>query len=152
MKNNNSSKNLSEPVYTLGVAAKLSNTSVYSLRQYVDKGLVIPYRTKTNRYLYSEGDIIRLKCIRRYLDELGLNIAGIRAIFALVPCWLLKPCSEQDRQGCDGYTAIDRPCWEVNKKGGACKNEDCRTCKVYLLPEKCKDLKTLFKKLNKQEI
>ena len=62
-----------------------------------EKALLIPFYTKSGRRLFSQTDIVRLKCIRNHLDEQGLNIAGIKALMAMVPCWLLKPCSESDR-------------------------------------------------------
>ncbi|NOZ74332.1 MAG: MerR family transcriptional regulator [FCB group bacterium] len=133
------------PLFPLRVAAELTKTSVYALRQYVDLGLIIPFRTPTNRYLYSKTDIQRILCIRRHLDEYGLNIAGIRALFAQVPCWLVKPCPIEDCLTCDAYTSVIEPCWQVTVKGPTCQQADCRTCNVYRLPEKCQDLKTLFK-------
>lgn len=136
-----------KPIYPLRVAAELSGTSVYTLRQYADLGLVLPYKTQKNRRLYSQVDIKRLLCIRKYLDGYGLNIAGIKAIFAQVPCWLLHPCTKEDQAGCDAYSAFDKPCWQASNKGDACKNEDCRKCTVYRLPERCVDIKSLFKQL-----
>lgn len=133
------------PVYTLSVAAKLSGTTVYSIRQYIDKGLLIPFKTKTNRHLFSRVDVKRLQCIRRYLDDMGLNIAGIKAQFALVPCWKIKPCSVEDRSNCEAYDSVTQPCWEVSIKGPACRAVDCRICAVYKLPEKCGDLKSYLK-------
>lgn len=134
-----------KPVYPLRVAAELSRTSVYALRQYVDLGLVIPYRTPTNRYLYSQTDVQRILCIRKHLDEFGLNLAGMSTLFAQVPCWLIKPCSEADASQCDAYTSLNKPCWQVTTKGPACQQENCRTCPVYRLPEQCQDLKGLFR-------
>lgn len=64
-----------EPIYTLSVAARLSDTPQHSIRQYINKGLIIPLKTKTNRHLFSEVDISRLLCVRKYLIEKGLNIA-----------------------------------------------------------------------------
>jgi hypothetical protein len=135
------------PLFPLRVVSQLTHTSVYAIRQYVDLGLIIPYRTPTNRYLYSRTDIQRIHCIRKYLDEYGLNIAGIRSLFAQVPCWLIKPCPEEDCLACDAYTSIIEPCWQVTVKGATCQQTDCRTCNVYRLPEKCQDIKTLFKTL-----
>jgi MerR family transcriptional regulator/heat shock protein HspR len=134
-----------EPIYTLSVAARLSNTPQHSIRQYIDKGLIIPFRTETNRHLFSEVDISRLLCIRGYLNEKGLNIAGIKALFSLVPCWALKPCSVTDRQNCEAYHSSSYPCWEATNKGSQCKNIDCRTCNVYRISEQCNDLKSLLK-------
>jgi len=30
----------------------------------------------------------------------GLNIAGIRTLLALVPCWAIRPCSDEEREKC----------------------------------------------------
>ena len=140
------------PLFPLRVAAELSNTSIYSLRQYVDLGLIIPYKTATNRRLYSQVDIQRINCIRKYLDEYGLNVAGIKTLFAQVPCWLIRPCSENDRNNCDAYKEIAVPCWNVTVKGPECQNSDCRICDVYRLSEKCSDLKSLFKNLTELKV
>ncbi len=136
-----------EPVYTLGVASRLSSTPAHSIRQYIDKGLIIPYKTSTNRHLFSNVDILRLKCIRKYLDEQGLNVAGINALFSLVPCWIIKPCSKEDRESCDAYSTVSEPCWQASEKGPKCRNADCRVCEVYRLPEKCTNLKDFIKML-----
>ena len=146
----NSVDNPTAPLYPLRVAAELTGTSVYALRQYVDLGLIIPYKTPTNRRLYSKVDIQRILCIRKYLDEQGLNIAGIKALFASVPCWLVKPCPIEDREKCDAYTSLTEPCWQVTVKGPTCQNVDCRECDVYRLQEECSDLKSIFKKFNNQ--
>ena len=136
-----------EPIYTLSVAARLSETPQHSIRQYIDKGLIIPFRTETHRHLFSEVDISRLKCIRRYLNELGLNIAGIKALLSLVPCWVLRPCSTEARENCEAYHTSSYPCWEATHKGPECKNMDCRICNVYRMTERCQDLKSLFREM-----
>ncbi|NQV37279.1 MAG: MerR family transcriptional regulator [Candidatus Marinimicrobia bacterium] len=135
------------PVYPLRVAAELTGTSVYTLRQYVDLGLIIPFKTESNRRLYSQTDIQRIRCIRKYIDEYGLNIAGIKAMFAQVPCWLIRPCSKEDQKNCDAFTNSHLPCWLVKTKGEICENEECRTCNVYQLPNQCVDIKSIFKVL-----
>lgn len=147
--NTNSIENPTAPLYPLRVAAELTGTSVYALRQYVDLGLIIPYKTPKNRRMYSKVDIHRILCIRKYLDEYGLNIAGIKALLAAVPCWAIKPCPEADRVKCDAFTSLDKPCWQVSIKGPTCQNVDCRECEVYRLHEECNDLKSIFKKFNK---
>ena len=64
------------PVYTLGVTSSLSAIPVHSIRQNIDKGLIIPFKKKSSRNLFSQIDILRLKYIHKLLDEDGLNIAG----------------------------------------------------------------------------
>ncbi len=141
------SRDSTEPLYTLRVASRLSSTPTHSIRQYIDKGLIIPHRTKTNRHLFSEVDICRLNCIRGFLDDQGLNIAGINAMFSLVPCWIIKPCTKEDREACEAYHSNSAPCWMASEKGPKCRNSDCRLCEVYKLPEKCVNLKDFIKKL-----
>lgn len=134
-----------EPLYTLRIASKLSSISVYSIRQYIDRGLIIPYKTKTNRHLFSDVDILRLIYIRKYLDELGLNVAGINALFSLLPCWLIKPCSKGDRENCEAYSNVSKPCWRASKKGQLCRNSDCRICQVYRMSETSANHKDFIK-------
>jgi len=134
-----------QPVYTIGIAAQLTNTSVHALRVYEEKKLILPFVTETNRRLYSPSDIKRIKCIRQHLDEKGLNIAGIKALMAMIPCWLLRPCSETERQSCDAYTSTNAPCWEVGKKGPACQDIECRSCSVYNKDYNAGDFKSFCK-------
>lgn len=134
-----------QPVYTLGTASKLSNISVYSIRQYIDNGLLLPYVTSTSRHLFSSVDILRLKCIKNQLVTLGLNIAGIKALYSLIPCWSINDCSSEVREKCDAYYSTSTPCWEASEKEIECKNEDCRNCVVYNYPEEFNDPKELIK-------
>lgn len=143
----NNRKFSSDAIYTLSVASRLSGVPGHSIRQYIDKGLLIPFRTKTDRHLFSEVDISRLKCIRKMISDGGLNIAGIKAMYSLIPCWEIRQCSTQDRIICEAYHQVNAPCWEASNKAPNCKNLDCRHCDVYKLPEECQDLKSLLKHL-----
>jgi len=134
-----------EPIYTLSVASRLSGISVYTIQQYINKSLILPHKTSTKRNLFSEIDIERLGNIRRLIDEQGLNVAGIKALYSLIPCWILKPCNEKARERCEAYESSEFPCWEAAQKGPECKNIDCRTCKVYRVPSEFGNLKSLLK-------
>ena len=93
----NNSVESTTPVYTLSITSALSGIPVHSIRQYIDKGLIIPFRKETNRNLFSQVDILRLKYIHKLLVEDGLNIAGIRSLLALIPCWAIRQCSLEER-------------------------------------------------------
>jgi len=138
------------PVYTIGIASKLTKTSVHALRMYEKKGIILPYVTKTNRRLFSKSDIERIKCIRKHLDEDRLNIAGIKALLATIPCWLIKPCSKNSQQICDAYTNTLLPCWEAEYKAPECADADCRECDVYRMGDICGDVKSLTRKFYTQ--
>lgn len=120
-----------QPLYTLGIASQLSNIPAHSIRQYVDKGLLIPYKLTSKRHLFSQNDIDRLHHIHVLIHEKGLNFAGIKALMAMMPCWAIRSCSEDDRKNCNAYSSDTIPCWEASEKGRKCKNEDCRDCDVY---------------------
>ena len=148
----NNTVNNTEPVYTLGIASKLSEVTVHSIRQYIDNGLIIPHITSSQRHLFSQVDIMRLKSIKKQLSEMGLNIAGIKALYSLIPCWSLHPCSVDSREKCNAYYSVTVPCWEASDKGKECKNEDCRYCNVYKYPEECTDIKSVLKNITASQV
>ena len=135
------------PVYTLSTTSSLSGIPVHSIRQYIDKGLIIPFKKESNRNLFSQVDILRLKYINNLLNEGGLNIAGVRTLFAMVPCWAITKCSLTEREICQAYQSVDYPCWEASEKGTLCKNTNCRECEVYRIVENYPDLKSFLKTL-----
>jgi MerR family transcriptional regulator/heat shock protein HspR len=137
----------SEPLYTLSVVSRLSGVSVYTIQQWINKGLILPFKTSTKRNLFSDIDVKRLRNIRALIDEHGLNLAGIKALYALIPCWIIRPCTEKDRKVCHAYDSTYYPCWEAAEKGPECKNADCRNCKVYQAPAETENIKSLLKKL-----
>jgi MerR family transcriptional regulator, heat shock protein HspR len=138
---------VTSPVYTLSTASSLSGIPVHSIRQYIDKGLILPYHKKTNRHLFSPIDILRLKYIQKLLNDDGLNIAGIRALFSLIPCWAIHSCSTEEREKCQAYNNDKFPCWEASEKGPECKNTDCRGCDVYRIVESYPDVKTYVRRM-----
>lgn len=135
------------PVYTLGITESLSGIPGHSIRQYIDKGLIIPFKKESERNLFSQVDILRLKYIHKLLNEYGLNIAGIRTLLALIPCWAIRKCSSGDRAKCKAYQNDSYPCWEASEKGPVCKNTNCRECDVYRIVENYPDIKSFLKTL-----
>jgi MerR family transcriptional regulator/heat shock protein HspR len=135
------------PVYTLSTTSTLSGIPVHSIRQYIDKGLIIPFKKESSRNLFSQVDILRLKFIHKMLDEDGLNIAGIRALLALIPCWAITECSLAERETCQAYHSDAYPCWEASEKGILCKNTNCRECEVYRIVENYHDVKSFLRTL-----
>jgi len=133
------------PVYTLSVASNLSGIPVHSIRQYIDKGLMIPFKKESSRNLFSQVDILRLKYIQKLLETDGLNIAGIRTLLALIPCWAIRHCSNDEREKCKAYFSETIPCWEASEKGTLCRNTNCRECEVYRCVENYPDLKSFLK-------
>ncbi len=69
-----------EGVYVISVASKMLSMHPQTLRKYERVGLVRPSRTDGMLRLYSQDDIARLKLIKYLVDDLGLNLAGVRLI------------------------------------------------------------------------
>ncbi len=136
----------SNTLYPIGMVAKMFGVSVATIRLYESEGLVIPHKSKGKHRLYSQSDMKRIECIRDLLDERGLNFAGIRLVLSTIPCWELKPCSQEDRNNCDAYHKSLVPCWMVENKGEICKNEDCALCPVYQKSSECSNTKVILKK------
>jgi len=141
----NNSFTSTAPVYTLSVTSDLSGIPVHSIRQYIDKGLMIPFKKESSRNLFSQVDILRLKYIHKFLEKDGLNIAGIRTLLALIPCWAIRRCSNDERGKYQAYISETYPCWEASEKGTLCKNTNCRECEVYRSVENYPDLKSFLK-------
>ena len=69
--------------------------------------------------------------IQHMINDLGLNIEGIRRILALLPCWDLKLCSSKKKAKCAALGNESQPCWMSNSAQLARNGVDCRVCEVY---------------------
>ncbi len=72
-----------EPVYTIGVAAKLLGVNPQVLRVLERSGLVEPARTEKHTRLYSENDLLLLQRICYLTRVERINIAGVRTILRM---------------------------------------------------------------------
>ena len=73
-----------EPVYMISIAAQLTGLHPQTVRLYEKLGLVSPMRVNNKNRLYSEMDIERLLQIRRFTQEMGVNLAGVEIILDLL--------------------------------------------------------------------
>lgn len=76
------SRDASVSVFVISVAARLADMHPQTLRNYEREGLIKPERTAGGNRMYSENDISRLGEIAELNDQ-GLNVAGIKLVFAL---------------------------------------------------------------------
>ncbi|HOK02057.1 MAG TPA: MerR family transcriptional regulator [Spirochaetota bacterium] len=131
-----------EPVYTIGVAAAKLGVSVHTLRLYETEGLIIPYKTDSGRRLYSDLELEKVKCIKKMIQEEGLNFEGIRRLLAFVPCFKLRKCNTSHGAKCPAYNIKTRPCWATEEKC-ADPYPSCRDCPVYRKIVSCEDVQNL---------
>lgn len=66
--------------YTISVAAELVSVHQQTIRHYERLGLIEPYRGKGDIRYFSPEDIEKLLQIRRLVEELGVNLAGVEVI------------------------------------------------------------------------
>lgn len=66
--------------YTISVAAELVSVHQQTLRHYERLGLIEPHRGKGEIRYYSPQDIEKIQQIRRLIEDLGVNLAGVEVI------------------------------------------------------------------------
>ncbi len=120
-----------DPVISIGTAAEKVGLSVSALRKYEAEGLLIYHRSASCRRLLSRADIKRIRIIQHIINDLGLNMEGIRRLLALLPCWRLKPCSEEEKKSCQALSNAVKPCWMIKETECARRGYDCHQCNVY---------------------
>jgi len=69
--------------YTIKSAAALCGMHEQSLRLYERRGLIRPQRSPGNIRRYSDLDIEQIRFIKRLVDDLGVNLAGVEVILHL---------------------------------------------------------------------
>lgn len=73
-----------QPLYFIGVAARLCDVHPQTLRMYERLGLVRPARVGSKNRMYSDADIERLRQIQRLTQDMGVNLAGVEVILGLL--------------------------------------------------------------------
>lgn len=87
-----------EPLFTISVASRILGIHKQTLRIYDREGLVCPQRTESNRRLYSENDIKKLKYICYLVHEKGVNISGAKIILELTDEYIYKEGENDEKQ------------------------------------------------------
>lgn len=138
---------LDKPIIPIGRAAEILNVSVPTLRMYEKEGLILSAKSSGNQRLYSKSDLERIICIRKTINEKKISIPGIKAIYSLIPCWTLIPCTTEERNNCQHFLteSVLEPCWMLNKKDKKCLDTDCRECIVYKDYSTCIKIKSSIK-------
>ena len=73
-----------EPCFVISVAARMVGLHAQTLRYYERVGLVMPSRSGGRQRLYSMADVERLRRIRTFVDEMGVNLAGAEVALKLI--------------------------------------------------------------------
>jgi MerR family transcriptional regulator/heat shock protein HspR len=76
-----------EPCFTIGVVSQMIGLHPQTLRHYQRVGLIRPHRSETKKgagpRLYSAKDLERIALIKRWIDEFGVNLAGVEIMLKM---------------------------------------------------------------------
>jgi len=67
----------------ISTAARMLGMHPQTLRKYERLGLVRPARTIGSMRLYSRDEIERLRFIKRLVDDMGINLAGVQQLLEI---------------------------------------------------------------------
>jgi len=70
-------------LYLISMAARMLGMHPQTLRKYERLGLVQPSRTIGSMRLYSREELDRLKVIKRFVDDGGINLAGVQKLLSI---------------------------------------------------------------------
>jgi len=128
----------------IGAVAKQFGVSVDLLRLYEREGLLIPLKSPRGTRYFTELDYPWITTLLRLVREARLNIAGIRRLLALLPCWQLRNCEYDRKADCPIMLDGSQPCWVNRKCCAGAQSQDCYFCVVYRSAPSCENLKALL--------
>jgi MerR family transcriptional regulator/heat shock protein HspR len=72
-----------DELFLISMAAEMLGMHPQTLRKYERLGLVRPTRTMGSMRVYSREELERLRLIKRLVDELGINLAGVQRLLSI---------------------------------------------------------------------
>jgi MerR family transcriptional regulator/heat shock protein HspR len=72
-----------QDLFLISMAADMLGMHPQTLRKYERLGLIQPSRTIGSMRLYSRDELERLRLIKRLVDELGINLAGVQRLLSI---------------------------------------------------------------------
>jgi MerR family transcriptional regulator, heat shock protein HspR len=72
-----------EPCFSIGVVEQMVGLHQQTLRHYERIGLVRPQRSGGNIRRYSAKDLERIALIKRWIEEFGVNLAGVEVMLKM---------------------------------------------------------------------
>lgn len=74
----------SEPILTISVAARLLNIHPRTIMLYERTQLVTPYRTNTQRRMFSGKDLEALQFIKFLTQQRRINLSGVKVVLEAI--------------------------------------------------------------------
>ena len=76
-------RTVTHEIILISMAARVLGMHPQTLRKYERLGLVRPSRTAGSMRVYSREEITRLRLIKRLVDDLGVNLAGVHQLLLI---------------------------------------------------------------------
>ncbi len=73
-----------DPCFVISIAARMVGLHAQTLRYYERVGLIWPSRSNGRQRLYSQADIERLRRIKTFTEDMGVNLAGAEVALKLM--------------------------------------------------------------------
>ena len=67
----------------ISMAAEMLDMHPQTLRKYERLGLIRPSRTVGSMRLYSKEEVERLRLIKRLVEDMGINLAGVQRLLGI---------------------------------------------------------------------
>jgi MerR family transcriptional regulator, heat shock protein HspR len=88
---------LERQFYFISTAARRLGMHPQTLRKYDRLGLVQPTRRLGTMRLYSEEELERLRLIKRLVDDIGVNLAGVQRLLSVADALQrLRPLAREE--------------------------------------------------------
>jgi MerR family transcriptional regulator/heat shock protein HspR len=81
----------------ISLAAEMIGMHPQTLRKYERLGLIQPSRTMGSMRLYSRDELERARLIKRLVDDLGINLAGVQRLLSIAEVMhRIQPLMDED--------------------------------------------------------
>ncbi len=125
-------------MYTIGTVAKLLNEHPETLRVWERHELIRPDRAGYQRK-YSNNDLLRLKFIKDLLDNKGLNLAGVKHLILMYPCWYQRHCKGGAIKNSTTLVNEAKPCWKLESTYCLKPLDKAELCSSCEMVQKCRE-------------
>jgi DNA-binding transcriptional MerR regulator len=118
----------------IGRVARDFNVSPDLLRLYEREGLLVPLKSNAGPRYFTRQDYSWIGTVMQLVREERMNLAAIRQLLGMLPCWKEHECPFEARINCPARNGASlQPCW-MSPGVHCCHNESqrqCYFCKVY---------------------
>ena len=88
---------IEQRLYFISMAAEMLGMHPQTLRKYERLGLIQPTRTIGSMRVYDRQELERLRLIKRLVDELGINLAGVQRLLQVAEVMQrIRPLMEEN--------------------------------------------------------